>query len=170
MTITKKVLFGVILILAILFVGFRWHSFFAGPMVEQPISYSHKIHTEMLKCEECHRGVINSAAATFPDIQVCMGCHKDQPLSSSPEEKKLLGYIKSGQNVPWRRLYKNPVHVYFSHSRHVTAGKLACETCHGEMGKTVKPPGRALVNIKMGDCISCHEANKVDKSCIVCHR
>lgn len=170
MTKSKRILFGIFVLLVMTFVIFRWHNFFTGPRVEQPLEYSHKIHTEMLKCEECHAGVINSASATIPDIKVCMGCHTDEPLSNSPEEKKLISYIKNNQNIPWKRIYRNPVHVYFSHSRHVSVAKLACEKCHGDMGKTVRPPSRALVGLDMGDCIACHEKNKVDKSCITCHK
>lgn len=169
MTKIKKFLFGTFVFLVIVFVVFRWFEFFSGA-VDQPIEYSHKIHTEMLKCEECHAGVLNSASATIPGIQVCMGCHKDEPLSDSPEEKKLLNYIKNNQEIVWKRLYKNPVHVYFSHNRHVSVGKLACETCHGDMGKAVKPPRRALVDMDMGYCMSCHKKNNLDTSCIICHK
>ena len=170
MTKSKKILFGIFVLLVVAWVVFRWYDFFTGPRVEQPLEYSHKIHTEMLKCEECHIGVVNSASATIPDIKVCMGCHKDEPLSNNPEEKKLLNYIKSNKNIPWKRLYRTPVHVYFSHNRHVSVGKLACEKCHGNMGKTSKPPGKALVSLDMGDCIACHEKSNVDTSCVICHK
>ena len=69
-------------------VAFRWYEFFIGP-VKQPLAYNHKVHTEILKCEECHTGVLNSAEAGLPDIKVCMGCHGEEPLSKSPEEKKI---------------------------------------------------------------------------------
>lgn len=170
MTKSKKILFGMFILLVIAGVVFRWHDFFTGPRVKQPLEYSHKVHTELLKCEECHTGVANSAYATLPDIKVCMGCHQTDPVSNSPEEKKLISYIKSNQNIPWKRIYRNPVHVYFSHSRHVSSGKLQCETCHGDMGKTSRPPSKALVNLGMGECIACHERENVDRSCITCHK
>lgn len=169
MTKSRKILFGILVLLVILFVALTWVRFFTGA-VEQPIEYSHKVHTEMLKCEECHAGVLNSASATLPGIKVCMGCHKDEPLSNGPEEKKLLHYLKNKQEIVWKRLYKNPVHVYFSHNRHVSVGKLACEKCHGNMGIAVKPPQRALVDMDMGYCISCHKKNDIDTSCIICHK
>jgi hypothetical protein len=170
MTKSKKILFGIFVFLVVAWVAFHWYDFFTGPRVKQPLEYSHKIHTEMLKCEECHSGVLNSASATIPDIKVCMGCHKDEPLSNSPEEKKLLGYIKNNKDIQWKRIHRNPVHVYFSHSRHVSVGKLECVKCHGEMGKTSKPPAKALVDLDMGDCIACHEKNNMDRSCITCHK
>ena len=169
MTRSKKLLLGIYVLLVGLLVAFRWYEFFAVP-VKQPLAFNHKVHTETLKCEECHTGVQNSAYAGLPDITICTGCHSEEPLSKSPEEKKLINIIKEKQDITWIRVFRDPVHVYFSHNRHVSVGKLGCEKCHGDMGKTVKPPGTALVQLGMSDCISCHEKNTVDASCVICHR
>ena len=165
----KHTLFGIFVILVISLVAFRWYQFFFGS-IEQPIAFSHKVHTEILKCEDCHRGVLTAAAAPLPDVQACTGCHSEEPLSKSPEEKKLINFIKQKRDIDWKRLYRNPVHVYFSHNRHVTVGKVECEKCHGEMRKAVRPPGRALISMSMSYCISCHEKHDVDPSCITCHK
>lgn len=169
MTKYKKILFGIFILLVGLMVAFRWYEFFAGP-IRQPIAFSHKVHTEILKCEECHRGVLTSASATLPDVKICMGCHSEEPISKSPEEKKMVAFIKQKKDIKWVRLYENPVHVYFSHNRHVSVGKLKCEKCHGSMGKMTKPPGSALISMNMDYCITCHEKNNVDTSCIICHK
>ncbi len=169
MTKSKKTLFGIFVLLVGLLVAFRWYEFFAEP-VTQPLAFNHKVHTETLKCEECHTGVQNSAYAGLPDIKICMGCHSEEPLSKSPEEKKLINFIKKEQDIKWIRIFKNPVHVYFSHNRHVSVGKLECEKCHGDMGNMVKPPGTALVELEMSDCMACHEKNNVDTSCVICHK
>lgn len=166
----KRILFGVFVILTLSFVGFRWYEVFAGAAAKQPVKFNHKVHTEAAKCEDCHGGVEKGASAGLPDISVCMGCHEGGPVSDSQEEKKLMTYIKDKKEISWERLYKNPVHVYFSHARHVSVGKLACERCHGEMGKTAKPPGRPLISVDMDFCISCHKKNKIDTSCVTCHR
>jgi hypothetical protein len=165
----KKTLFGIFVLLVVLMVIFRWYEFFAGA-VTQPLAYSHNVHTEILKCEECHTGVLNSAAARLPDIKICLGCHSEEPISKSPEEKKLINFIKQNKDIPWVRLYKNPAHVYFSHNRHVSVGKLECEKCHGNMGKATQPPGTVLIRMDMGYCISCHKKHDVDISCIICHK
>lgn len=169
MTKPKKYYYSLLILLVIGVVLFRWYNFFL-PRVTQPLEYSHKVHTEILKCEDCHTGVLNSASAGLPGIKICMGCHTEEPLSKSSEEKKLLHYIKKKQNIVWGRLFKNPVHVYFSHNRHVTVGKLLCDQCHGNMGEMVRPPQRALVDINMSYCISCHERNNIDSSCVICHK
>lgn len=91
-------------------------------------------------------------------------------MTNSPEEKKLMNYIENKKDINWMKLFKEPVHVYYSHGRHVSVGKLACERCHGGIGKSDKPPGRALVNVDMGYCISCHKKNNIDLSCVTCHK
>ena len=162
--------FGLLVILVISMVAFRWYGFFEGAGIRQPLEFSHKVHTEMVQCEECHTGVKKSAFAGMPGIKICTGCHGDTPVTESPEEKKLINYVKAGQEIRWRRLYQNPFHVYFSHARHVSVGNVECEKCHGPIGKASKPPRRALVAIDMSDCISCHKEKKVDISCVVCHK
>jgi hypothetical protein len=170
MTKSKKILFGIFVILVISFVAFRWYEFFAGAAVKQPLEFSHKVHTEAAQCEDCHGDIKKPYSAGLPDIKVCMGCHGDKPATDSPEEKKLINYINQNKDISWKRLYTIPVHVYFSHNRHVSVAKLECERCHGDIGKTVKPPGRPLVDIEMSRCISCHKKNNVDTSCVICHR
>src|SRR5208283_1246115 len=127
MTKSKKILFGIFVILVVSFVGFRWYELFAGAAVKQPLKFSHKVHAEAAKCDDCHTSVEKAASAGLPDISVCTGCHEGGPVTDSPEEKKLMNYINNKKDISWGRLYKNPVHVYFSHGRHVSVGKLACE-------------------------------------------
>jgi hypothetical protein len=170
MTKSKKTLFGIFVILIISMVAFRWHEFFAGAEIKQPLEFSHKVHTEAVQCEDCHADIKKPYYAGLPDIKVCMGCHQGEPVSNSPEEKKLINYINNNKEISWKRLYKTPVHVYFSHNRHVSVAKLECETCHGAIGKTVKPPGKPLVAIEMSNCITCHKKNNVDTSCVTCHK
>lgn len=169
MTNSKKISFGIFVLLIGLLVAFRWYEFFAEP-VEQPLAFNHRVHTEMGKCEDCHTGVQNSADAGLPDIKICMGCHSEEPLSKSPEEKKLISFIEKKQDIAWIRLFRNPVHVYFSHNRHVSVGKLGCEKCHGDIANTRKPPDKALMELGMDDCMACHEKNDMDTSCVTCHR
>ncbi len=170
MTRSKKIFLGILVILTVLLVAFRWYEFFAGAEIKQPLEFSHGVHAEIAQCEDCHASVQKSAAAGLPHLQVCAGCHKDGPISQSPEEKKLMRYIQNEKEVGWQKLYRNPVHVYFSHNRHVAIGKLACEKCHGDMGKTARPPRHPLVALTMSHCISCHVKNHVDTSCVICHK
>lgn len=61
--------------------------------------------------------------------------------------------------IEWVRIHNLPDHVYFNHSQHVTAGGIACETCHGpvqqmEVMKQYAP-------LSMGWCVNCHRKTEV---------
>jgi len=140
--------------------------------VDQPIPYNHKKHVKDLEldCTECHRYAKTMARATIPNIEVCSTCHSDEPLTDSPAEKVLLDYIKKGEKIPWRKVYRVPSHVYFSHRRHTVLAGLPCERCHGDVGSRTQPVEKQLVPIKMKRCLECHEKKGVDTDCTRCHR
>jgi len=141
--------------------------------VQQPINYNHRIHVvdQELECTDCHEHARDLARATIPKIDVCADCHDpDSPLSKSPEEAKLLGYIRRGENVPWCKVYRVPSHVYFSHRRHTAIGQIECNVCHGEMEKRVNAVSRQAVPVKMKTCLQCHRKRGVDTDCTRCHR
>ena len=65
-----------------------------------------------------------------------------------------------GKPVQWVRIHNLPDHVYFNHSQHTKAGKVQCQTCHGEiqnMGEV-----KQFAELSMGWCINCHRESKVD--------
>ncbi|RMG19845.1 MAG: hypothetical protein D6729_04225 [Deltaproteobacteria bacterium] len=140
--------------------------------VVQPFPYNHAVHTAKAKCVLCHRGVRSGAHAGLPDLTICAQCHATAPgKHPSAEQKALWKKVVDGKEVPpWQRLYRLPEHVYFSHRRHVQIGGLACETCHGDMGKQRQPPRRALRKLKMRNCLGCHEEKHVTQDCTACHR
>lgn len=142
-----------------------------GERVRQPIQFNHKLHTEDLQipCTDCHIHVQNAEFAGCPEAQLCATCH-ETAVTKSPEEARLIKYIKSGEEIPWRRLYDVPSHVFYSHRRHVTVAKLECAVCHGEIGQSVAPPARPLRTLSMDFCIDCHEQRKVTTDCNACHR
>src|SRR5690606_16962831 len=48
------------------------------PEQELPLRFSHRIHTELLECVDCHGGVRNSLRAsdvTLPPMSTCTDCH-----------------------------------------------------------------------------------------------
>ena len=168
-------------------VGLLWRSA-ARPNVTQPIAYSHKKHIdEGLECHDCHQTVLTRAVAGRPKEQTCLDCHDPEELEDgddelSPEMVKLLTYLKNEERIPWRRLYRVPEHVYFSHVRHVGPGEVACETCHGPMAQAERPPRGPLVRLTMNFCLECHaqrqaafavrdeRASHASSDCNACHR
>lgn len=138
----------------------------------QPIEYSHKVHIgNGMTCTDCHISVESKAAASIPNTDVCQTCHSgDEPLSKSPEEVKLLRYIKDGGEIPWKQIYEVPDHVYFSHRRHVVDGELDCSTCHGNVAELTAPVSYQVVPVTMERCLDCHRQRKVTNDCLACHR
>lgn len=137
----------------------------------QPIAFNHALHTQEweLDCDVCHRYVLEAEFAGRPKLEVCAACHED-PMTEGAEEARLVEYIQSGREIPWRRLYRVPSHVYYSHRRHVAVAKLDCVECHGEIGTTTLPPEKPLNKLTMKFCINCHEDQGVTTDCNACHR
>jgi hypothetical protein len=150
---------------AVFFVALRtvWGS------VKQPISFNHKIHAENeLECLDCHLYFNEHASSGNPSLEICSGCH-EEPQGTGAEEQKVVDHVTSGKEIEWKRLYRVPEDVYFSHKRHVVLGELECNVCHGDIGESTKPPARAS-QITMGECMKCHEEKAADNDCIACHK
>ncbi len=61
--------------------------------------------------------------------------------------------------IEWTRVHALPDHVYFNHSQHVVAGKVQCQTCHGEVQKM--NVAYQYAELSMGWCINCHRTTQV---------
>lgn len=153
---------------------------------EQPIFYSHKVHagTNQVSCLYCHGGAWESKHAGVPSLNVCMNCHaaineyKGEPLhredgsavDANAEIQKLYSYTgydaktgkytKPGKPIEWTKIHNLPDHVYFNHSQHIRAGKVQCQTCHGNI--TEMNEVKQFAELSMGWCINCHRTSKVD--------
>ncbi len=155
---------------------------------EQPIYYSHKVHagTNQISCLYCHSGAQESKHANIPSLNICMNCHmaineytgKDKiykedgsEVNGTAEIQKLYKYAgydpsvskiwdpSKGKPVEWVKVHNLPDHVYFNHSQHVKAGKVACQTCHGEIQKMDEV--KQFADLSMGWCINCHRSTQV---------
>ncbi|HKP31877.1 MAG TPA: cytochrome c3 family protein, partial [Chitinophagaceae bacterium] len=152
----------------------------------QPIYYSHKVHAgiNQINCLHCHTGAWDSKTASIPSINICMNCHKNiteysgpklfdadgKEVNGSEEIKKLHDYAgftpgkdwdpSKARPIEWAKVHDLPDHVYFNHSQHVRAGKVQCQTCHGEV--TSMDVAKQAEELSMGWCINCHRTTKVD--------
>jgi mono/diheme cytochrome c family protein len=155
---------------------------------DQPIYYSHKVHagTNQISCLYCHGGAQESKHANIPSVNVCMNCHmaineysgKDKiikedgtEVDGTAEIKKLYKYAgfdpavskvwdpNKAKPIEWNRVHNLPDHVYFNHSQHVKAGKVQCQTCHGEVQKM--NVAYQYAELSMGWCINCHRETQV---------
>jgi hypothetical protein len=158
-----------------------------GYQPDQPIAFSHKVHAgiNQINCLYCHGNAWESKHAAIPSMNVCMNCHKaistyekgpklyhadGEEINGTAEIEKLYKYagFTPGQNwdpakakpIEWVKIHNLPDHVYFNHAQHVNAGKVQCQTCHGNIQEmdVVKQQSE----LSMGWCINCHRETKVD--------
>jgi len=150
---------GVGLVLVVVLAWGGWQ-LLAEPAVSQPIAFPHKAHLDLedpkLECTTCHDRAEKGRMAGRPSTGKCVSCHSGTD-AKSPEEKKLLALAANGREIEWRRVWRLPPHVLFSHRTHVALAKVKCQNCHGPMETLTRPPARALKRLTMNDCIGCHE-------------
>lgn len=156
---------------------------------KQPIFYSHKVHAgiNQINCLYCHTSAWDSKAATIPSVNMCMNCHKaineyakgpklydaeGNEINGTAEIAKLYkaaGFDPKNPNkwdpakatpIEWVKIHNLPDHVYFNHSQHIRAGKVQCQTCHGEI--TAMDEVKQVAELSMGWCVNCHRQTKVD--------
>lgn len=139
--------------------------------VTQPIQFNHQKHVEKvgLDCSTCHEYFGTREHSGLPALAVCEGCHAE-PQTESAEEQTLRALIASDSRPEFRKLFRLPDHVYYSHRRHVAVAELKCETCHGAIADTAAPPERPLVRVTMETCVGCHEEKGVTNDCTSCHQ
>ena len=155
----------------------------------QPIYYSHKVHAgiNQINCLYCHGSAWEGKQAAIPAVNICMNCHKaittyekgpklynekGDEINGTAEIEKLYKYAgfdpknaskwdpSQAKPVEWVRIHNLPDHVYFNHSQHIRAGKVQCQTCHGEI--TAMDEVKQFSELSMGWCINCHRQTKVD--------
>ena len=166
---TERLVAGVVVV-ALSAVGFaagRMHLRPRDPVV-QPILFSHSAHTDV-ECETCHEGIRSSMHSGLPGLSTCLLCH-EEPFTESAEEEKILRLSNDGQEQVFRKLFRLPDNVYYTHRRHVAIAELECDACHGAIAQTETPPETPLVRITMDLCLDCHEHEGVSTDCTRCHR
>jgi len=137
----------------------------------QPLAFNHNKHVEELglPCTTCHLYAKTGIRATIPNIEVCRMCHA-APLTESEEEAHLVEHIQAEEAIPWRKIYRVPEHVFFSHRRHTAVAGVECETCHGDVGSLAAPFSQQMVKITMERCMGCHWEVEASNDCMSCHR
>ncbi|RYZ23438.1 MAG: c-type cytochrome [Chitinophagaceae bacterium] len=158
-----------------------------GYQPTQPIYYSHKVHAgiNQINCLYCHGSAQESKHAGIPSLNVCMNCHKaistyekgpklfdeeGKEINGTNEIQKLYKYANFTPGKPWNpskatspewvKIHNLPDHVYFNHAQHVSVGKVACQTCHGNIQEMDVVEQKA--ELSMGWCINCHRETKVN--------
>jgi cytochrome c7-like protein/class III cytochrome C family protein len=137
------------------------------PPPEQPIPYSHKTHLALgLQCQMCHTNPDPGTLMTFPATRTCMTCHATV-AKDKPAIVKLAQFSKSGQTIPWVRVYQVTPGITWTHRKHLQAGA-QCATCHGDVSQ-LDVMAQITSVTSMGSCLGCHEARNAPTLCITCH-
>ncbi len=149
----------------------------------QPVEFSHKAHTEAggMKCEGCHEFRADGTFSGIPRLEKCAGCHAAAMGTTRAEKHFLEAYATPQREVPWAIYARQPENVYFSHTTHVKLAHLACESCHGSVGKSSSPAvyeqdrisgysREVWERMKMDDCVACHRQHGLEHSCLDCHK
>lgn len=142
-------------------------NFAPHPAPEQPIPYSHKTHLALkLQCQMCHTNPDPGNQMTFPATSTCMTCHANV-AKDKPAIVKLAEFSKSGQPIPWVRVYQVTPGVTWTHRKHFQAG-MQCIMCHGDVSQLDAMAQTTSVT-SMGSCIGCHQAHSAPTACATCH-
>lgn len=136
---------------------------------------SHALHVERdVACPDCHTGVETHAEAGVPSITICVDCHEGESaeeLGGNANAALIAAHLESGEELWWPSIYRLPDHVVFSHRRHVVAGEVSCEECHGDVkGATTLPVALMPGVLTMDGCLDCHARRGADLDCWACHR
>jgi len=131
----------------------------------QPVKFSHYVHAGQngTECVYCHCYAPVSKSAGIPAENICMNCHlivRNGTRSGAFEIAKITEAYENKKPIRWIKIHNLPDHVFFSHAQHVTAGKVDCTECHGNV-KTMDRV-KQVSDLSMGWCINCHRTRKVD--------
>jgi len=131
---------------------------------DQPIKFSHAVHAGQNKidCLYCHNGAEFSKAAGIPSASVCLNCHmvvREGTRSGRFEIEKIFTALERKKPISWIKVHNLPDHAFFSHAQHVGAGKMACQTCHGQVEQMDRIT--QVSDLSMGWCVNCHRDTKV---------
>ena len=137
------------------------------PAPFQPLPFSHRTHASKgLGCKDCHAMPDPGEQAGFPSVSKCMACH--MTIAKDREAiVKLAEFHKKQEAIPWKRIYRVPDYVVFSHKVHVGKGQVGCETCHGPVQE--RDVMRKEKPTSMAACIDCHKEEGVSVACDFCH-
>jgi menaquinone reductase, multiheme cytochrome c subunit len=165
--------------------------------IDQPLQFSHKVHTGEaagLSCSDCHEVKSDGRFTGIPPLEKCATCHASIQ-GTSPHEKKLVDeYVSKNREIPWLVYARQPENVYFSHASHIKLAGIDCRECHGDHGSTdgLRAYERNRISgysrdiwgssisrfarkgswdgKKMDDCIACHESHNIANTCLKCHK
>ncbi len=147
-------------------VALTWMLVLPPAAAVQPMEFNHAKHLP-IACATCHTGVVYGARAGLPAGTFCTKCHATAPAAVREDGWARVAHAPA---APWVPLTRLPADVRFSHERHVSAGIIACASCHGDIGTRSAPAPRNPIRLDMDTCLACHRRENVTEDCAACHR
>ena len=134
--------------------GFSPKTTDVGYQPEQPVPFSHALHSGQLAidCRYCHTTVENAKHSAVPATETCMNCHS-KLHTQSEKLAPVRASWESGNPVEWVRIHDLPDYVYFNHAAHVQRG-IGCVSCHGRIDHMEVVVQHETLSL--GWCIECH--------------
>ena len=140
---------------------------YVPPPPVQPLPFSHKQHVAAgLDCKNCHEIPEPGDFAGIPATDKCVVCHLGIK-KDSPHIQRLADYHSKNAPVPWKRVYRIPDYVFFSHKEHLNRAQATCETCHGPVRE--RDVLRKEKETSMAACMDCHRTAGASLACDYCH-
>jgi len=171
----------------LVFLAFGWIVFpqLLYSSKRQPIEFNHAVHARITDygCESCHYLRNDGSFSGIPQLETCATCHRKVVKGGENEKILILKHIEPQIEIPWLIYSRQPDHVFFSHAAHIIKAELPCETCHGQIGQSMRPKvyqenrltgysrdiwGRNILKpaflgkntwdaMRMDDCVACHQ-------------
>ena len=122
--------------------------------VEQPVPFSHEIHSGRLglDCRYCHGTVEDSAFAGVPATEVCMNCHA-HVWTGLPALEPVRSSYRTGIPLSWKRVHDLPDYSHFHHGIHIQKG-IGCVSCHGRVDRMHQVWQAETLHMEW--CLECH--------------
>ncbi len=131
---------------------------------EDIIMFSHSLHSELIECESCHAGILESASLSdrlLPEKDVCAMCHDVEDMDNCGT---------CHYEDVYEPLIQKESELYFDHSFHVGEQNLECAECHKDFEEINYSFESSQANPPMSQCYSCHNDKAVaSNACESCH-
>lgn len=128
------------------------------------IKFSHKKHSEVSACGDCHTNVTastNLKERLLPEKSTCATCHD---VNDENECSKCHYQDK------FEPLKQKTSELIFNHKLHLGNQNLTCESCHKELTEVDYSTEAKNSNPTMNTCFTCHNDNAIASSeCKTCH-
>lgn len=132
---------------------------------EGVIKFSHSLHKDLVDCQGCHSGVMESVSLKdrlFPTHENCAACHE-------VDNDEQCSTCHIGDN--YQALVKKESKLIFNHKAHLKGPDVNCQSCH--QGITEVNNSWQAVNggkPSMETCYGCHNNKSVaSNNCESCH-